>query len=227
MRYWRCGVIFVDCSCTRKWHKVDLHYCITAVNTDFSPPDIRGLSCTKSWLLFDTIAYELQHLEKRLYVYGMSNITKILSLKQGLLDLKAVKQLHLKNRFQKFVPNLCGNNKNLIGLHCSWWRHQMEIFSALLAICAGNSPVPGEFSTQRPVTRSFDVFLLICVCINGWVNNGEAGDLRCNHAHYDVTVMWLKGDVRPRVSKKVAYPAKEAPEQEIDHLLALTEVPSN
>ena len=31
-----------------------------------------------------------------------------------------------------------------------WWRHQKEIFSALLAICAGNS--------QRPVTRSFDVF---------------------------------------------------------------------
>ena len=31
-------------------------------------------------------------------------------------------------------------------------------FSALLAICAGNSPVPGEFPTQRPVTRSFDVF---------------------------------------------------------------------
>ena len=40
----------------------------------------------------------------------------------------------------------------------SWWRHQMETFSALLAICAGNSPVPGEFPTQRPVTRSFGVF---------------------------------------------------------------------
>ena len=40
----------------------------------------------------------------------------------------------------------------------SWWRHQMETFSALLAICAGNSPVPGEFPTQRPVTRSFDVY---------------------------------------------------------------------
>ena len=39
-----------------------------------------------------------------------------------------------------------------------WWRHQMETFSALLAICAGNSPVPGEFPAQRPVTRSFDVF---------------------------------------------------------------------
>ena len=39
-----------------------------------------------------------------------------------------------------------------------WWRHQLERFSALLALCAGNSPVPGEFPLQRPVTRSFDVF---------------------------------------------------------------------
>ena len=37
------------------------------------------------------------------------------------------------------------------------WRHQMETFSALLAVCAGNSPVTGELSSQRPVTRSFDV----------------------------------------------------------------------
>ena len=34
----------------------------------------------------------------------------------------------------------------------------METFSALLAICSGNSPVTGEFPAQRPVTRSFDVF---------------------------------------------------------------------
>ena len=40
----------------------------------------------------------------------------------------------------------------------TWWRHQMETFAALLAICAGNSPVPGEFPAQRPMTRSFDVF---------------------------------------------------------------------
>ena len=38
--------------------------------------------------------------------------------------------------------------------HCfAWWRHQMETFSALLAI-----RVSGEFPAQRPVTRSFDVF---------------------------------------------------------------------
>ena len=41
----------------------------------------------------------------------------------------------------------------------AWWRHQMETFSASLAICAGYSPVPDEFPEQRPVTRSFDVFL--------------------------------------------------------------------
>ena len=39
-----------------------------------------------------------------------------------------------------------------------WWRHLMETFSILLAICAGNSLVTSEFPTQRPVTRSFDVF---------------------------------------------------------------------
>ena len=40
----------------------------------------------------------------------------------------------------------------------SWCRHQMETFSALLALCAGNSPITGEFPSQRPVTQSFDVF---------------------------------------------------------------------
>ena len=34
----------------------------------------------------------------------------------------------------------------------------METFSALLAICAGNSPVAGEFPAQRSDTRSFDIF---------------------------------------------------------------------
>ena len=40
----------------------------------------------------------------------------------------------------------------------SWWRHQMETFSALLAICAGQAPAPGAFPSQRPVPRSFDIF---------------------------------------------------------------------
>ena len=43
-------------------------------------------------------------------------------------------------------------------LQSAWWRHQMETFSALLVLCVGNSPVTGEFPSQRPVTWSFDVF---------------------------------------------------------------------
>ena len=40
----------------------------------------------------------------------------------------------------------------------AWWRHQMETFSALLALCAEHSPVTVEFPSQRPATRSYDVF---------------------------------------------------------------------
>ena len=63
----------------------------------------------------------------------------------------------------------------------TWWRHQMKTFSALLAICAGNSQWRGAL-----------VFSLICTRINGWVNNGESGDLRRHWAHYDVIVMILR-----------------------------------
>ena len=40
----------------------------------------------------------------------------------------------------------------------SWWRHQMKTFSALLALCEGNPLVTVGFPSQRPVTRSFDIF---------------------------------------------------------------------
>ena len=59
---------------------------------------------------------------------------------------------------------------------------------ALLAICAGNSPVTGEYPSQRQMTRHFDVFFDPRLK-NGSVNNGEVGDLRRHRAHYDVTVM--------------------------------------
>ena len=70
----------------------------------------------------------------------------------------------------------------------TWWRHQTETFTALLAICAGNSPVPVN-STHKGQWCGALMFPLICAWINAWVNNPEAGDLRRNGAHYDVSVM--------------------------------------
>ena len=71
-----------------------------------------------------------------------------------------------------------------------WWRHEMETFFALLALCAGNSPVPVN-SPHKGQWHGTLMFSLICHRINGWVNNREAGDPRRRQAHYDVIVMQL------------------------------------
>ena len=65
--------------------------------------------------------------------------------------------------FPKTLGQTCGNI-------ASRWRLPMETFSALLALCAGNSPVTDEFPSQRPVTRNFVVFLDSHLN-NGWANN--------------------------------------------------------
>ena len=70
----------------------------------------------------------------------------------------------------------------------TWWRHQMEPFSALPALCAGNSPVPGN-SPHKGQWRGALMFFFSCAWINDWVNNREAGDLRRHRGHYDVNVM--------------------------------------
>ena len=62
-------------------------------------------------------------------------------------------------QFWKYLPEVAWGRWSC---H-SWWRHQMETFSVLLALCAGNSPVTGEFPSQRPVTRGFDVFFDLCL----------------------------------------------------------------
>ena len=63
----------------------------------------------------------------------------------------------------------------------------METFSALLALCEGNSQVVFPHKGQW---RGALLFPLICAWTNGWVNNLDAGDLRRHRAQYDVTVMF-------------------------------------
>ena len=72
----------------------------------------------------------------------------------------------------------------------SWWRHQMETFSALLAPLRGihRSPLNSPHDCQW---RWALMFCFICAWINSSVSNREAGDMRCHCVHYDVTVMFM------------------------------------
>ena len=93
-----------------------------------------------------------------------------------------------------FLLQLCIMRLNILG-HTAmsayamiiWRCHQMGTFSALLALYARNSPVTGEFPSQRQVTRSFDVFCDLCLNkrlskqLWGWW-------FETHRAHYDATV---------------------------------------
>ena len=69
-----------------------------------------------------------------------------------------------------------------------WWRHQIEAFSALLALCVGIHWSPVNSPHKVPVMRSFDVFYLR---LNKRLSNRDAGVLRRHRVQYDVTEMIL------------------------------------
>ena len=85
-------------------------------------------------------------------------------------------------------------------LSLSWWSHQMEAFSVLLALCAGNSPVTGEFPSQRPVTRHFDVFFDLRL------NKRLSKQLRCRRFETPSCSLWRhcngEQEVMPNKNKK-------------------------
>ena len=64
------------------------------------------------------------------------------------------------------------------------WKHKLRYWPFMRGIHRSpvNSPHKGQW-------RGTLVSYLICACINGWVNNHEAGDLSRHRAHHDVTVM--------------------------------------
>ena len=86
---------------------------------------------------------------------------------------------------------VCPKNKRtqrlLIRPFSTWWRHQMETLSALLALCAFTG------HPWIPLTKASDAelwfFSLICAWTNGWANNRNAAELRRHGAHYDVIVV--------------------------------------
>ena len=104
-------------------------------------------------------------------------------LEKNQWDLNQNKIIIRKNASNNLQPICSGLNVSTECSHSTWWRHQMETFSALLALCAGNSPVTGEFLAQ-----SFDVFFDLGLN-DSWTNTGAGADLRRYRTHYDVIVM--------------------------------------
>ena len=86
--------------------------------------------------------------------------------------------MRLKVSSAKWRPFCLGLNV----LMRTWWRHQIDTFSALLALW-------GVISLHKGQWRGALVFSLICAWTNGWANHRDAGDLRRHHTNYDVTLM--------------------------------------
>ena len=102
------------------------------------------------------------------------------------MSFNSINNVSPRNIWKRSGRVACHFRQQRMLCHMPWWRHQMETFSALLAICHRspvNSPHKGQW-------RGALVFSLICAWINGWVNKRWAGDLRHHHTHYDVTVIY-------------------------------------
>ena len=78
--------------------------------------------------------------------------------------------------------------KNIFHDDVMKWKHFLCYWPFVWAIHQSlvNSPHKGQWCGAL-------IFSVICAQINSWVNNHEAGDLRCHHAHYHVIVMYSSG----------------------------------
>ena len=91
----------------------------------------------------------------------------------------------------------------------------METFSTSLALCAGNSPVTGEFPSQRPVTRSFDVFFDLRKRLSkqswGWWFETPSRSLwrHCNVAEYETFSNRVLKNWLYEITCKKIWPSKE------------------
>ena len=120
-------------------------------------------------------------------------------LSEGSLDLWMMTETWLVNKC-KYFDSCQGQWRGLrVGVIDSWpathwtpkrhydviqWKHFRHYWPSVRGIPRSpvNSPHKGQW-------RGGLMFSLICAWMHDWVNNREAGDLRRNRAHYDVTVM--------------------------------------
>ena len=118
------------------------------------------------WILsyFKCVVNYIAVKQKPLH-HGISNDRQLAFVFNNLFKLTSneTSKLHITRNpiVSSELPSQRASNDNSVPmpwLPCesfAWWPRQMEIFSALLALCEGNSPVTGEFPSQRSVTWGF------------------------------------------------------------------------
>ena len=138
------------------------------------------------------------------------NYTKVISLSSPFYDNQTrvifFRFIALYQKYQSncFIFTLLNNDIQIISI--SSFVHNNHVRGTLSSLYHHDDIIKWKhFSCYWPFVRGIHrspvnsphkgqcrralMFSLICVWINGWVNNREAGDLRCHHAHYDVIVM--------------------------------------
>ena len=109
------------------------------------------LKNVKLWLIWEAMTLKWRHLRYD----GHGAFFECFISNHGKLEQKvAISQKGFNASKLLTMVNIWGENN----IQTPWWRHQKETFSESLAICAGNSPVTGEFPAQKAVTQNFDVF---------------------------------------------------------------------
>ena len=96
-----------------------------------------------------------------------------------------------KNTWKGMPLDVIAWTTTLVSQALTWWRHQMETFFALLALCEGIHRLPVD-SPHKGQWQETLMFSLICPWTNSWSKNRDAGDLRRHRAHYDVTLMYAQ-----------------------------------
>ena len=76
---------------------------------------------------------------------------------EKFITMRARSSRYQRNQEADNLPN---SLKPVSSFPNSWWRHEMETFSVLLALCEGNPLVTGGFPSPKPVTQSLTVSLI-------------------------------------------------------------------
>ena len=150
---WCSSAVFGDNIDSGSFHGIDTLIVLVSIRADYRTRRMNTLLSTVP-TLSDNKGVEI-------YIFSL----KLTFLTQYVTIVSVLRNIFYgSNCFMEYVNSLfsaafwhCTIWK-FIPIDDAWWRHQMDTFSALLALCAGNSPVTGEFPAQRPVTRSFDGF---------------------------------------------------------------------